>query len=233
MNTVYKVSIINFDSILELPDYWDNQKYRDILGVMDYGDISEISNAELKEMCYMSIADNEPEEAARLILGYVFNERLNEGQIDNLSNEMREEKMWEEYAEIGYHEDFFNTGQILYDAFNGKFPQPEAVEFEVNITSDKLKDLLIDNKISEAALIRLLASGMPENTLINRLFTEHLSSTTFNEAVNIIWQSSTEVQSDTTVLVKVISSKYFFQDLKYVESFEGKTHNDEEVEEED
>ena len=233
MNTVYKVAILNFDTILELPDYWDNQKYRDLLGVMDYGDISEISNAELKEMCYMSIADQEPEEAAKLILGYVFNERLNEGQIDNLSNEMREEKMWEEYAEIGYHEDFFNTGQILYDAFNGKFPHPEAVYFEVKITSDKLKDLLIDNKISEAALTRLLASGMPENTLINRLFTEQLSSESFEEAENIIWQMNTELQSDSTALVKVISSKYFFQDLKYVETFDGKTHNDEVAEEED
>jgi len=91
---------------------------------------------------------------------------------------------------------------------------------------------LIDNKFSEAALLRLLAQGMPENTLINRLFTEQLSSDTFVEAENIIWQLKTEIQSDDTALVSVISSKYFFQDLKYVESFQGKTHNDEVIEEE-
>ncbi len=233
MSTLYKVEILNFQTILALPNYWDNQKYKDLLGVMEYGDTSEIPDVELKEMCYMSIADNEPEESARLILGYVFKDRLNSGQIDNLSNEMREEKMWEEYAEIGYHQDFFNTGQILYDAFNGKFPHPEAVQFEVKITSEKLKDLLIDNKISEAALIRLLAQGMPENTLMNRLFTEQLSSELFIEAEDIIWQMKTEVKSDTSALVTVISSKYFFQDLKYVEGFEAETHNDEEVEEED
>ncbi|WP_010227181.1 hypothetical protein [Gillisia marina] len=233
MNTLYKVEILNFQTILVLPNYWTNQKYKDLLGVMEYGDISEIPEAELKDMCYMAIADNEPEESARLILGYVFSDRLNSGQIDNLSNEMREEKMWEEYAEIGYHEDFFNTGQILYDAFNGKFPHPEAVEFEVKITSDKLKDLLIDDKITEAALIRLLAHGMPEHTLINRLFTEQLSSQSFAEAENIIWQMNTEIQSDNSALVTVISSKYFFQNLKYVEGFEAETHNDEEVEEED
>jgi hypothetical protein len=233
MNTLYKVEILNFETILALPNFWDKNKYKELLEVMEYGDISEISDSELKDMCYMSIADNEPEEAARLILGYMFSDRLNSGQIDNLSNEMREEKMWEEYAEIGYHEDFFNTGQILYDAFNGKFPHPEAVQFEVKITSDKLKDLLIEDKISEPALIRLLAHGMPENTLINRLFTEQLSSESFEEAENIIWQLKTEIQSDNSALVTVISSKYFFQDLKYVESFEAKTHNDEEVEEED
>ncbi|WP_034925364.1 hypothetical protein [Gillisia sp. CAL575] len=233
MNTIYKAEIINFETILALPNYWDKQKYKELLGVMEYGDISEIADAELKDMCYMSITENEPEEAARLILGYVFNDRLNSGQIDNLSNEMREEKMWEEYAEIGYHEDFFNTGQILYDAFNGKFPHPEAVKFEVKITSDKLKDLLIDNKISEAAIIRLLAQGMPKNTLINRLFTEKLSSESFEEAENIIWQMDTTIQSDDMVLVSIISSKYFFIDLKYTEGFEGTTHNDAEIVEED
>jgi len=233
MNTIYTAEILNFETILALPNYWNNQKYKDLLGVMDYGDISEIADAELKDMCYMSITENEPEEAARLILGYVFNDRLNAGQIDNLSNEMREEKMWEEYAEIGYHEDFFNTGQILYDAFNGKFPHPEAVKFEVKITSDKLKDLLIDNKISEAAIIRLLAQGMPKNTLINRLFTDKLSSESFEEAENIIWQTDTTIQSDDAVLVSIISSKYFFQDLKYTENFKGATHNDADIEEED
>jgi hypothetical protein len=232
MNTLYKVEILNFETILELPNYWDNQKYKDLLGVMDYGDTSEILDADLKDMCYMSIADNEPEEAAKLVLGYIFNDRLNSGQIDNLSNEMREEKMWEEYAEIGYHEDFFSTGQILYDAFNGKFPHPEAVNFEVKITSDKLKDLLIDNKITEAALIRLLAKGMPEHTLINRLFTEQLNSESFVEAENILWQMKTEIQSDNTALVTVISSKYFFQDLKYAGTFEGETNNDAVLEEE-
>lgn len=233
MNTIYKAEILNFETILALPNYWDKVKYKELLGVMEYGDTSEIADADLKDMCYMSIADNEPEEAARLILGYVFNDRLNAGQIDNLSNEMREEKMWEEYAEIGYHEDFFNTGQILYNAFNGKFPLPEAVEFSVKISEKNLADLLIDNKISEAALIRLLSQGMPENTLINRLFKDQIAGDSFEEAENIIWRLKTEKESENTALVTVISSKYFFQDLKYVESFEGKTHNDEVLEEED
>lgn len=233
MNTVCKAEITDFQTLLALPNYWENQKYKELLGVLDYGDVSEIPDAELKEMCYMSIADKEPEEAVKLVLGYVFGERLNDGQIDNLSNEMREEKMWEEYPEISYHEDFFNSGQILYDAFNGKFPHPEAVEFEVKITSDKLQELLVEEKISEAALIRLLAQGMPENTLINRLFTEQLSGGSFEEASNIIWQMTTKLQPDSIALVKVISSKYFFHDLKYVETFEGKTYNDEPAKEED
>lgn len=103
----------------------------------------------------------------------------------------------------------------------------------MKITSDKLKELLLENKITEAAIIRLLVQGMPEHTLIKRLFTEQLSSESFEEAENIIWQMNTEIQSDDSVLVTAISSKYFFLDLKYTESFEGKTHNDAEIVEED
>jgi hypothetical protein len=44
---------------------------------------------------------------------------------------------------------------------------------------------------------------------------------------------NTNTQSDNTVLVTVISSKYFFVDLKYTEGFEGTTHNDAEIVEED
>lgn len=233
MSVLYTVQILNFETILSLPGYWNSVKYKELLEVMDYGDISEIPEAELKEMCYMSIADYEPEEAAKLVLGYVFNDRLNSGQIDNLSNEMREEKMWEEYAEIGYHEDFFNTGQILYDAFNGKFPHPEAVKFEVEISGKDLDKILINNKVSEAALLRLLAKGMPENTLINRLFKDQIEGDSFEEANNIIWQINSDLTNENTALVTVISSKYFFQDLKYVDKFEASTHNDEIVEEED
>ena len=43
-------------------------------------------------------------------------------QIDNLSNEILEEKLWEEYADLSLHEEFFAVHQLLYDAFEGTAP---------------------------------------------------------------------------------------------------------------
>ncbi|MCJ7468486.1 MAG: hypothetical protein MUO53_17535, partial [Maribacter sp.] len=124
---MFTVEPQKFSTIHELPNAWNDQNYKELLEQMDFDDISGIAVNELKEMCMMSLTDNEPAEAAKIVLEYLFKERLTPGQIDNLSNEMLDEKMWEEYADLSLHEEFFNAAQLLYEAFNGKFPHPEAV----------------------------------------------------------------------------------------------------------
>ena len=81
-----------------------------------------------------------------IILKYIFDERLNDGQIDNLSNEIRDEKIWEEYADLSLHEEFFNVTQLLYETYNGKFPFPEAVKFEFKVSTNKAVDFAILNR---------------------------------------------------------------------------------------
>lgn len=226
MKASFKVELLKFNSIQELPNSWNNQNYVDLLDLMEFGDTSEIDPSELKEMCLMSLTDNEPEDAAKLVLEYVFKNRLNKGQIENLSNEMLDEKIWEEYADLSMHEEFFNVNQLLYEAYNGKFPQPEAVRFQLNLRADDKDDLLVFNTFPEASLLRLLVAGMPENTLIFRLFEEQVAGDIFTDAKDIIWQLKLDTVNENERSVEVISSSYWFHDLKYASSFEGETHAD-------
>ena len=136
MKNSFRVKRLAFQIIQELPHSWTNNQYKELLEVMEYSDISEISTEDLEEMCLMSLNDFEPEEAAKIVLQYVFSNRLKNGQILNLSNEMLEEKMWEEYADLSMHEEFFNVNQLLYRAFGGQFPNPEAVKFQVSIKTN-------------------------------------------------------------------------------------------------
>ena len=136
--SVFKVEILSFKTISELPNSWEKADYITLLSNMDYANPEEIKDSELKEMCYMSLADFEPAESARIVLDYVINGRLTEGQIENLSHEMITEKLWEEYPELSLHPDFFRATQLLYSAYNGKFPRAEAVQFEMKITGDCL-----------------------------------------------------------------------------------------------
>ena len=76
------------------------------------------------------------------------------------------------------------------------------------------------NKNLEAALIRLLAQGMPENTLIKRLFDDQLNGEEFSDAKDIIWQY-TQSKNEDGITFTIISSTYWFHDFKYVESFEA------------
>ncbi|RAJ10213.1 hypothetical protein [Arenibacter echinorum] len=217
----YKINLKKFETIRELPNAWGSENYMELLGIMEFGDTANIPNSELKEMCMLSLTDFEPPEAAEIVLGYLFKEVLSSSQIANLSHEMLHEKMWEEYADLSLHEQFFNAGQLLFQAFNGKFPQPEALRFKVEIEDAKKEDMSVFKSNFEASLIRLLAAGMPKNTLLNRLFSEQLEGQDFPDAKDIIWQYNSETISDKLMGIEVISSVYWFHDLKFTDPFEA------------
>lgn len=219
MKLRYSVEKLKDSIIGELPDGWTPQKHRDLLDEMDIDGISDSSPEELKEMCMMSLTDNDPEDAAKIVLKYLFPGRLNSGQIDNISNEMLDEKIWEEYPKLSLHEDFFNATSLLHDAFNGSFPTPKAVSFQVKVTAKDEADLEVFSDNVETPLIRLLAQGMPETTLINRLFDEKLIDGPFEEAADIVWQV-TKAQKGVEISFDVISSLYWFQDIEEVGAFE-------------
>lgn len=227
MKNTFIVKRLNFTSIQELPGFWTEKKYSDLLDAMEYDDTSKIPVEELEEMCLMSLNAYDPEEAAKIVLEYVFNGRLKKGQILILSNEMLEEKIWEEYADLSLQEDFFNVNQLLYNAFSGQFPHPEAVQFQVSVTTNEKNGGLVFNDSPEATLIRLLVTGMPENTLIFRLYEEQVVGREFKDAKDIIWQLKTEKISENELIFDVISSSYWFDDFKFADSFEAKTHADE------
>ncbi|MEN3324014.1 hypothetical protein VP395_09770 [Mariniflexile soesokkakense] len=227
MPALYKVELIKFSTITELPNAWNLEHYKDLLELMDYDAINEIPLAELKETCLILLSENDPTESAEIILKYIFNERLNSGQIENLSNEMQEEKVYEEYADLSFHEELFNATQLLYETYNGKFPYPEAVQFTFKVTANNTEDLKVFASEPESALIRLLVNGMPENTLINRLYHEQLEGNGFEESKNIIWQLKKEETEANAITFSIISSSYWFKDLKYTETFEGSTYSDE------
>lgn len=221
MKLQYTISPIKFETIEELPNGWNDDKFRELLDIMEYGDTSDLSSQELKEMCLLSLTDNDPDEAAKIVLEYVFGERLNQGQIDNISHEIINERMWEEYADLSLHEDLFNVTQILHKAYNGKFPHPEAVRLRTKISSKEKRGIELLLVKTEASLIRLLDQGMPENTLISRLFKEQLKGGDFEDAQHIIWQYKVQAEEEDSVVFELISSSYWLHDLKYAENFEG------------
>lgn len=221
MKNTYTVEVLNFETIDVLPNAWNDQKYIDVLEALDFGDTAALKPSELKEMAMMALADNEPNDAAKVLLDYIFQDRLNEGQKDNLSFEMQEENMWEEYAEIPMHEEFFNIGQLLYQAYNGKFPHPEAAQFQLKISAKKKADLEVFNAETETMIMRVATQGMPPNTLINRLYKEELQQENFEQAQHILWQLKEITKDESSITFEVISSMYWFHDLKFVQGFEA------------
>ncbi|WP_310393394.1 hypothetical protein [Hymenobacter sp.] len=222
----FTVERLSFASLTELPHSWQNQDYRALLQLMNYDNPDEIKEAELKDMCLMSFTDLEPREAAEVVLGYLFPEQLNAGQIENLAHQMLTEKLWEENPELPLHKGFYQTTELLHTAYNGTFPRAQAVQFRVKCTAANPDDLAIFADAPAAPLVRLLAQGLPDNALINRLFTEQLAGPRFDEAQHMLWGLTTVSTATDAVVFDVVSSAYWLEDFKYADVYEATTHAD-------
>ncbi|MCF0050480.1 hypothetical protein LXM25_10450 [Dyadobacter sp. LJ53] len=218
----FKINILSFEQIKELPGSWEKSDLVNLLNAMDYDNPAEIKDSELKEMCMMSLTDYEPEEAAKIVLDYTIAGRLTEGQIENLSHEILTEKLWEEYPELPLHPDLYRSTQLLYDAFNGKFPRAEAVQFTIEINGD----VTIFEENPEAPIVRLLAAGMSDRSLIHRLFSDQLAGDLFAEAKDILWQLKKVSGGENSVTYEIVSSAYWLDEIKYADSYDAESHAD-------
>lgn len=222
----YTVERLSFATLSELPNSWQNEDYRALLKRMSYDNPDEIGEAELREMCLMSFTDLEPREAAEVVLGYLFPEELNAGQIENLSHQMLTEKLWEENPELPLHKGFYQATELLHTAYNGTFPRTQAAEFQVKCTAENTEALTLFDEAPEAPLLRLLAQGLPDNALLNRLFSTHLAGSQFEEAKSIIWELKTVEKTDNSITFDVISSTSWLEDFKYADTYEAATRAD-------
>lgn len=223
----FTVERLSFQHLAELPTAWQNADYLALLTKLEYDNPEAIAPAELKAMCQMALTDLEPAAAAQLVLAYVLGAaELTAGQVEQLSHQMLTEKLWEENPRLELHQHFFNATQLLYDAYNGQFPHPQAVQFQVKVTAAAPADMAVFDQEPAAPLLRLLAPGLSERALLNRLFGEQLAGTTFAEAPFILWQLTPSAQTADSRVFDVIGSDYWLEEFKYADTYEAPTHAD-------
>jgi len=222
MKSLFEVKITAFKDLKEIKGAWTNEHYLKIMEELEYTDIDGMSEADIIETCIMLMQDQEPEDAALMLLKLRLGDKLKEGQLKNISNEMMDEKLWEEYAEPAFHEELFNIASFLYKVSPNKFPKPDAVEldFDLRGLNEKSVEELKYN-CAENFILNVLASAMDENAIIHRLYGEQLKSFSVEEASKILWTLSKCTADDGTISVKLISSGYWLDSLKGIDTFES------------
>lgn len=185
----FQITIKSANSADQIEEYWTNEDYIKLLEKFDYPDASEADASSLKELLFMAISDFEPKDAAVLLLEYKLSEDLNEGQIQQISNDMLLDKVCEEYPEIGLHSTLFHINQLLYKAYNGKFPNAKATIMEFSITPLEGEN---DKELTKENVLKLLNNGLSASNLIKRLFDQAMNENApFPEASAIIWDLTT------------------------------------------
>lgn len=199
----YKVEIKNIEVVDEIAHYWTNEDYKTLLEKFEFPDAQSIKPENLLEYLQMAISDFEPKDAAQILLEYKLSDDLNEGQIQQISNDMLLDKVCEEYPEIGLHARFFHINQLLFKSYNGTFPNAKASVLECSFEAINAKDEI---KITKEMALVLLKDGLSGSNLIKRLFEAQLNQEApFPDAEGIVWY----LESADNVSFKLTTSEYW------------------------
>lgn len=222
----FNITIKSVKSVEEITDYWQSQDYINLLELFNFPDAKTVKKENLREMLFMAIGDYEPNEAAEIVLTYKLSERLNEGQIAQISNDMLLDKVSEEYPEIDLHYDLFNINQLLYKAYNGKFPNAKATIVDFSIVSKNG----YESEVTEEIVLKSFNNGISDNNLIKRLFTDQMNADIeFKEADAVIW----ELDKIDTENFRLTTSEYWLNKEDFLTpEFEGECLLPEESEKE-
>lgn len=227
MTNIFHVRVLDFSQIEEIDGARSDQDFADLLEAMDYGDQSGMDEDERREMCLLSLQDMEPEDAAYVVLKHDMGDVLRDGQLRNAANEMRDEKLWEEYADTSLHERMFNAGSLLYAAAPSLFPEPDAVrvELEVSATNESAKALLTPAP-NESFLVRLLADGMDDHAILHRFYGDQLKGRSFPNADEVVWIVRAESTGENSMKLGVTSSGYWLDALDGVDQYDSAAYAD-------
>jgi hypothetical protein len=185
------------------------------LDKFNYPDGATALKKNLPELLEMAISDYEPNEAAAIVLDYKLGEELNEGQIEQISHNMLIDIVCEEYPEIHMQGRLFHVNQLLFKAYNGKFPNAKAsiVHFSMTPAEGEVKELTAEN------ILKLLNNGLSDRNLIKRLFDDQMTQNIpFTSAAAIIWELKT---SDNVNFSLVTSENWINNDDIISSEFEG------------
>ncbi|MBN2864848.1 MAG: hypothetical protein JXK16_02460 [Thiotrichales bacterium] len=227
MRTKFDVDVLSFKKIKVLEGAWTTDDYQKMLEIMEMEDgVEQMNPSEIKEMCLMSLSDNEPHDAANVVLTHLFSNTLSAGKIEQLSHQMPDDRMWEQYSDIMAHEKLFNAYALLREAFNGTFTQPNGVKFTVKLHAQHAESFNVFDDFAEAPLVRVLACGLPESAILNRLYEDPLVGDEFPEAEGVLWQLNKLEQTKNDATYEIISSAFWFGALEDVTEFKAETHAD-------
>lgn len=212
----FKIEITNIETIETIETYWTKQDYISLLEKFEYFDAVDSDKETLRELLFMAITDFEPRDAAVIVLEYKLADVLSDGQIQQISIDMLIDKVCEEYREISLHSTLFHINQLLFHAFNGKFPNAKATILDCKISDD---DGINSLQLTKENVLKLLSKGLSDRNIIKRLFHNAMDENgDFPEAASILW----DLETADNINYKLTTSEYWLNKDDIVASeFEG------------
>lgn len=237
---LFDVSVTGLKKIDDLPGSWNDSDYRSLLQELEIGGVDDLGGSDLFDVLLMALQDLGTEQAGERVLAYRLKQRVSRGVRENIVQDLLEgQRAWEENSNIYLHADIFAACVLLHAAFPGDYPKPDMMRLDLHLwASGSTGKSLLAEPPETAFVTRLLADGMSEKSILERLFDEQLAGRDFPEAEGIVWQAEfSEHSADgMEAMLTVYSSRHWLQAMTEVDDFPSRAYvdrPDEEEEEED
>lgn len=237
MKNQFHVNVLELKKIYDLPSSWCDDDYRQLMVKLEVEDIDEMSSGDLLEFLFMALQDIDVEEAADLVLSHKLQQSITAGARQNIVQDfINGERPWEEVADITLHSRIFAAAVLLNKAIPKAVSRPDMMQLKLQLQAKNIESKELLNEPPQAAFVtRLLADGMDENSILERLFDEQLAAYDFPEAEGIIWQAEfSEFTSDGgSAILTIYSSAHWLDSIEGVAAFESTAYEDRPEEEDD
>ncbi len=215
---IFECLVVQLKAAYDMPGWWSDNIFRQILQQVEYDEIAEIDPADLRDMAVMALQDIKPEQGAEAVLAVLAGD-LSRGVRQNLAHEMKESRIWEEFANPAAHAAIFATAVLLHEAFPKVYPRPEIARLTLQVTASNAAAAGLLSLPTPSLAARLAAAGMVEHSTLRRMYAASLAAGSFPEAAAIIWQVREHRVSPEAAEWEIYSSWYWLRPLQFVREF--------------
>jgi hypothetical protein len=227
---LFDVNVTALKEIDDMPGSWQESDYRALLHELEIDGIADLTGSDLFDVLLMALQDLGAEQAGARVLAYRLKQRVSRGVCENIVQDLLEgQRAWEENSNLYLHADIFAACVLLHAAFPGDYPQPDMMRLDLHLWASGSTGKSLLAEPPEAAFVtRLLADGMSEKSILERLFGEQLAGKDFPEAEGIIWATEVGERSadGMEALLTVYSSRHWLQAMEEVDDFPSSPYND-------
>ena len=212
-----KSALFKFDevkAIRRLPGSWPSADYRRVLEVLDIDDSASYADEDLEDMAVMALQDLDAEEAMHAILTNFTEGRFTKGQVQNLCDELKEDRAWEEYPDLAHQKALYLCVDLLNAAFPYEYPAPSATRVDLAIEARGLDEVFARYPLDPATLLRGVSRCQVGGNILNRFFADQVAGAAFPEATWVVWGMETALIGADSLEVSFWGSSYWFEDIE-------------------
>ncbi len=223
----FEVQVLNYEEVHHIPGDWTGKDVLELLSILEVDTSDAAGEADLRDLLLMGLSDMDSDASADIVLEYVFGDTMTKGVRQNLVQDLEDDRPWEQFADPTKQAGVFRAVTLLQEVFPKQFGIPDAARIRVQLSSqDKDGAAELRGAMDPALLVRLLAAGMADRSILRRLFDEAIQDGPFPEAQAIVWHlesiaAPADAQPNTTAL-EVYSSIQWLGPLEDVDAYQAK-----------